>query len=270
MDYKTYALVAILLASVASVVLAGTAFAQTRLTVETDAESYKTGDTIAVTGQLNATTINTKLFLRVSDEQGNLVRVEQVDIAADGSYTVSFKAGGLMNTNGTYTVLVNYKTTSEETTFEFVSTDQPPGTGWRPIDVNINGTNHRIEYMITGTGNRLVSVTGDVVTISFLATLTTESAGTLSLRFPEATFDADDQFVAFADAIPVDDELPAGPGATNEIHIDFEAGTEEIEILGDHIIPEFGAIAAIVLAVAIVGIIVATTRYGKFNFAPRL
>jgi predicted secreted protein with PEFG-CTERM motif len=53
--------------------------------------------------------------------------------------------------------------------------------------------------------------------------------------------------------------------------IPFEAGAEEIEIVGTWIIPEFGAIAAIVLAVAIVGIIVATARYGKFNnFAPRL
>ncbi|HKX80657.1 MAG TPA: PEFG-CTERM sorting domain-containing protein [Nitrososphaera sp.] len=35
--------------------------------------------------------------------------------------------------------------------------------------------------------------------------------------------------------------------------------------------PEFGAIAAIVLAVAIVGIIVATARYGKLNsIVPRL
>jgi predicted secreted protein with PEFG-CTERM motif len=32
------------------------------------------------------------------------------------------------------------------------------------------------------------------------------------------------------------------------------------------VVPEFGAIAAIVMAIAIVGIIVATTRYNKFNF----
>ena len=269
MDYKTYALVAILLASVASVALVGAAYAQTTLTVATDAESYTTGDTITVTGQLDATNINQPLLLQVLDEQGNRDRIDQVTVAADGSYSYSFTAGGLMNTNGTYTILVNYKTTSEETTFEFVSTDEGP-VSWRPIDVNINGTNHRIEYMISGSGNRLVSVTGDVETISFLATLSTESDGTLSLRFNEAIFDAETVFVAFLDAIPSDEDYPAGPGATNVIRIDFEAGTEEIEILGDFIIPEFGAIAAIVLAVAIVGIIVATTRYGKFNFAPRL
>jgi len=269
MDYKTYALMAILLASVASVALVGAAYAQTRLTVETDAESYMTGDTITVSGQLNATTINQPLLLRVLKEEGNLVRIEQVDAAADGSYSYSFTAGGLMNTNGTYTVLVDYKTTSEETTFEFVSTEGPV-MQWRPIDVNINGTNHRIEYMITGSGNRLDGITGDVTTISFIAELTAQSVGTLSLRFDEEIFDADEAFVAFVDEIPFDDELAPGPGATNTIHIDFEAGTEQIEILGDRIIPEFGAIAAIILAIAIVGIIVATTRYNKFKFAPRL
>lgn len=34
--------------------------------------------------------------------------------------------------------------------------------------------------------------------------------------------------------------------------------------------PEFGTIAAIVLAVAIVGTIVATTRYSKFSFLPKM
>jgi hypothetical protein len=34
--------------------------------------------------------------------------------------------------------------------------------------------------------------------------------------------------------------------------------------------PEFSAVAAIVLSVAIVGIIVATARYGSFKFRPRL
>lgn len=268
MDYKIYALMAILLASVASVALVGTANAQTtELTVETDADSYTTGDTITVTGQLNATSINQPILIQVLDPQGNRDRVDQFPAAADGSFSYVFPAGGTMNTNGEYTVLVSYKTTEEETTFDFISTDVPPG--WRTIQANINGTNHPIQYMITGSGNSLVSITGDVDTISLLAALSTQSNGTLSLRFGEAIFDADENFIVFVDEISGEDQ-PAGPGATNEIHIDFEAGTEEIEILGDRIIPEFGAIAAIILAVAIVGIIVATTRYSKFNFTPRL
>ncbi|HXV45699.1 MAG TPA: PEFG-CTERM sorting domain-containing protein [Nitrososphaera sp.] len=268
MDYKTSALMAILLASVASVALVGAAYAQTTLTVETDAASYETGDDITISGQLTATTINAPILIQVLDPQGNRDRIDQIEVAADGSYSYTFRAGGLMNTDGTYTVSVSYKTTEEETTFGFDATEVEDG--WRKINVNIGGTNHEIEYKISGSGNRLDSVTGDVVTISFLAELTAASDGTLSLRFSEDIFDAEDVFVAFVDEIPYDDDLPAGPGATNEINIDFEAGTEQIEIVGDFIIPEFGAIAAIILAVAIVGVIVATARYGKFNFAPRL
>jgi len=46
----------------------------------------------------------------------------------------------------------------------------------------------------------------------------------------------------------------------NTLHVDYEAGTEKIEIVGSHVVPEFGTIAMIVLAVAIISIIVITTK----------
>jgi len=44
------------------------------------------------------------------------------------------------------------------------------------------------------------------------------------------------------------------------LHIEYIAGAEQIEIVGSHVVPEFGTIAMIVLAVAIVSIIVLTTK----------
>jgi len=46
----------------------------------------------------------------------------------------------------------------------------------------------------------------------------------------------------------------------NTLHIEYDAGAERIEIVGSHVVPEFGTIAMIVLAVAIVSIIVLTTK----------
>ena len=46
----------------------------------------------------------------------------------------------------------------------------------------------------------------------------------------------------------------------NTLHIEYSAGAERIEIVGSHVVPEFGTIAMIVLAVAIVSIIVLTTK----------
>ena len=46
----------------------------------------------------------------------------------------------------------------------------------------------------------------------------------------------------------------------NDLTIPYESGTEKIEIVGSVVVPEFGTIAMIVLAVAIVSIIVLTTK----------
>jgi len=53
------------------------------------------------------------------------------------------------------------------------------------------------------------------------------------------------------------------------LHIDYEAGTEKIEIVGSHVVPEFGTIAMIVLAVAIVSIIAITAKT-KTALIPKL
>ncbi len=44
------------------------------------------------------------------------------------------------------------------------------------------------------------------------------------------------------------------------LHIEYDAGAETIEIVGSHVVPEFGTIAMIVLAVAIVSIIAITAK----------
>jgi len=48
--------------------------------------------------------------------------------------------------------------------------------------------------------------------------------------------------------------------AGNDLFISFPAGTESIEIIGSYAVPEFGTIAMIVLAVAIVSIIAITAK----------
>jgi len=53
------------------------------------------------------------------------------------------------------------------------------------------------------------------------------------------------------------------------LHIDYEAGTERIEIVGSHVVPEFGTIAMIVLAVAIISIIAITAKT-KTAIIPKL
>ncbi len=52
------------------------------------------------------------------------------------------------------------------------------------------------------------------------------------------------------------------------VTITFPAGTEEIEIFGTFAIPEFGTIAALILAVAIISIIAVTAKT-RLNIIPK-
>ena len=281
MDYKAYALMAILLASVASVALVSTANAQTTsVTVQTDNTSYSTGDDITISGTVTNVQEGQPVFIRVNNPLGALARADPVTVAADGTWTYTFPSGGpLMQDSGEYTVQATYRGITEETTFDFEGTGEPDE--WIPFMVNINGTEHEVGYKITG--GTVEDMTADVALSTLLVSITSTADGTLELQLPRDVMQAlsvegptggqDIEYIAFADSIDtiVEDIIPPSDAGAREISIDFEQGTEEIEVVGTWIVPEFGAIAAIVLAVAIVGIIVATARYGKFNsFTPRL
>jgi predicted secreted protein with PEFG-CTERM motif len=55
----------------------------------------------------------------------------------------------------------------------------------------------------------------------------------------------------------------------NEVTVMFQAGAEQIEIIGTFVIPEFGTIAMMILAVAIISI-VAITAKSRLSIIPRV
>ena len=278
MDNKAYALMAILLASVASVALISTANAQTTsVTVTTDKTAYTAGDQITISGTVTNIQEGQPVLIQVFNPLVALVRTDPVTVAADGSWTYTFPSGGrLMMESGEYEVRATYRGVTQETTFDFTA-----GETWLTIDAMIGGEEHEIRYRITG--GEVDEINGDVELATLTVGLTTTGDGELTIELKRETIQAltvanqptggsDIDYEVFVDTIPSNDTDEESPtSAARVLRIPFEQGAEEIEIVGTWIIPEFGAIAAIVLAVAIVGIIVATARYGKFNsFAPRL
>lgn len=274
MDYKAYALMAVLLASVA---LVGTANAQA-LTVETGQPGYAAGDTIEVSGEVGTVQAGLPVLIRVFNPNGALARTDQITPVADGSYTYSFPAGGpLMGVSGEYRAAVTYRNNTEETAFNFITSEG--GQIWRTITVEIAGREHPIRYQING--GTLTNMTADPETATLTATINSTAPGALIVELPRSMIQSlsevgaptggnDTDFEAFVDTEGgIFDETMTNR-TVRELTIPFEQGAEEIEIVGTWVVPEFGAIAAIILAIAIVGIIVATTRYSKFSsFLPR-
>lgn len=68
--------------------------------VEVDAESYSTGDTIRVTGNVGGNVTGEPLVIQVFNPGGAAYRFDQVEVADDGSYTYEFKVGGPLGIGG--------------------------------------------------------------------------------------------------------------------------------------------------------------------------
>jgi predicted secreted protein with PEFG-CTERM motif len=149
------------------------------------------------------------------------------------------------------------------------------GGEWTPFDLTVGGQTHPIEYMITGGSVENMTIQGENQTLG--VTINSMSNGTLALRLPREVIDSktvegsDADFAAFIDNAEYEQPGEIEPAEdTRTLLIGFPAGAGSIDVIGTSVIPEFNTIAAIVLAVAIVGIVIATARYGRFNIGQRM
>jgi predicted secreted protein with PEFG-CTERM motif len=269
---SVFALSAILIVSIGMT----PAFGQSPVVVTTDKASYSEGDTIEVTGQVSQLLGGYALSLTVIAPNGNIVTIAQLTVGADSEFSTSVTAGGsLMKGEGTYTIKVQYgdnKNNSAETTFEFggSTATTPPPSSVTDTTVSVQGSSDLITYEITG--GKLLSIIPDVDANSLLISIDATSDGSLTLTIPRSVLDAtinggDDDFFVLVDGEEVDfDEITTSTHRT--LTIAFPAGAEEIEIIGTFVVPEFGTIAAMILAVAIISIIAISAK-SRLSIIPR-
>ncbi len=261
---KAFTLLAVLIAGIGS----GSAFAQIEvpIVVTTDKESYGDGDTIVISGEVRELLSGYPITLQVIAANGNIVTIEQLDVGADKTFSISITGGGpLWRSTGDYTVKVLYGTESrtDETTFQFGG----PGGGTTPgpsgPTVKVDRTDFVLSYEITG--GSVLSVTPDDDANSLIIAIETTSDGVLTITLPRELIDSldadgvEDEFFVLIDGEEVEfDETSTSTDRT--LTISFPDGAEEIEIIGSFVIPEFGTIAALILAIAIISIIAVSAK----------
>ena len=276
---KAFTLFAILIASIGG----GSAFAQTSgqigqmieaIVVTTDKESYGDGDTIQVTGEVRELLSGYQISLQVFEPKfGNRVAIEQFSVGPDKKFSVEITAGGVYwSSDGTYTIKVLYGTESRtaETTFEFGG----PGGGSTPGPsgprIEIGNTGTMIGYSITG--GSVISIVEDFASHSLVITISTTSDGELTITLPRSVIDSkdgdtDSDFFVIIDG----EEREFEESITSNdrtLTIPFFDGDEQIEIIGTFVIPEFGTIAALILAIAIISIIAVSSKT-KLSILPK-
>ena len=246
------------------------------LIVEADKAVYGHDSTITVTGQVaNVIPGNVPITVTVVNPLNSLVTIDQINVSNDGSFTTSVStSGNLMKYDGTYTIKVNYGSLDNSVTVELSGgvavarerTHADHGDkemhhddvecGSSEVNVGGNCTSYDIS------GGHVISATVNTNDNSVIINIDADDDGTLTIS--PSTSTQKGIFMVLVDGEESDDAEING----NTVIVPFNAGTEEIEIIGTFVIPEFGTIAAMILAVAIISIIAISSK-SRLSIVPR-
>ena len=233
------------------------------ITIRTDMAMYDHESTIMVEGTVAGIRPGTEIGLVVIGPPpfNNVVAIDQIPVASDGTYKTTLStAGETWKYDGTYTIKVTYghQEVNNRALVELTGGITGIGAGCGPGELSASG--QCIPYMITAgsVSGAMFSAASNSLTVQ----ISSLSDGTLTIN--PSTEAIRGIFMVLVDGEEWDDAEING----NEVIVDFPAGTNEIEIIGTFAIPEFGTIAALILAVAIISIIVVSSRT-RLNVLPK-
>ena len=273
-----------------------TAFGQNEsIILNIDKTSYLEGETISISGEIENMIASNQISLIIQSPNGNLVALDQMTIGSDKQFSTEIKLGGkLMKQEGTYTIKVQYGEQSITTSFEFGGVIDVPENELAETIVEdtvedivmedsvivdsivtattltIQDSTDLISYEITN--GKITNVIPDLDAVSLLIDIEAIDNGAITLTIPRSVLDStingsDDEFFVLVDGEEVYfEEITTSTDRT--LTIEFLAGSEQIEIIGTFVIPEFGTIAAMILAVAIISI-VAISAKSRLSIVPR-
>ena len=259
------------------------------LTLATDQISYHQGDTIIIKGAVKDIQNATAITIRVVNPTPNLIAVGQLTPSATGSFTDTIKANGPLWTKaGNYTIIAQYgRYLQYNATFYFyggngvIIANLPVVNGTYQINEGSLGT-YNIPYIIKGGTVQSMNVFSDQFKLE--VTIAATSDGSITVDLPRTLIDAKvpanltkDQIMAGVKINPSTlADLPfivtvggkqvnfteTKNDITRTLSIPFHQGDTTIDITGTIIIPEFGPIAVLVLAIAIISIIAVSAKTG--------
>jgi len=264
-------------------ILAGTgimsqAYAAFSIAMETDKDVYDHSSVIIVTGQAEPIDPQgSDVSIQVFAPNGNLATVAQVTPSSDGIFSTMINTASLKS-DGTYMIKAQYVDAETTASVELTNAIEASETGTPVTGTAITGTTvtgptgesfyklgaGQIEYDITCNATPGFFANADDDSIVIYLDPTDDGIITVTLHEEIIKPFEDGAFVVIVDNQAMQDFTQVG----NTLTIPCVAGTEKIEIHGSWAIPEFGVIAAMILAVAIVSIIVVTAKT-RLSLVPR-
>jgi len=282
--YVTHVLVAILILTGTG--LASQAFAATVITINTDKNVYDHTDTITITGTVDPVNeYEMPVTVLLINQYNSIVEIAQLGVNSDGSWLgqiVLNPENRLQSEDGVYEIRAQYgdhaetsisvELTNAVETSEAVGTEVGT-TGTAVIGTDVTGPSGEPYYKLAGgqidydsTCNASPAFFANADDDSIVIYLDPTNDGILTVTLHEELIKPfeDGTFAVIVNNQEMQDYTQVG----NTLTIPCMVGTEKIEIHGSWAIPEFGVIAAMILAVAIISIIVVTAKT-KLSLIPR-
>ena len=235
------------------------------------AEGY--GDTITVSGTTDRT--NEPVMLVLSNSLG-IHGVDQID-SSGGSYSTSINVSSL--NDGTYTIAVNQGSSGKYNLS--VDVDVSGGTSDSSVSVsNVVGAAEETSATVAAAAAGGLSLTAGGIegstTIDVSGTTDRNGDITLKVTAPNGNVVSVSQLSPSGGSFMTTIETGGALWSQDGMYtISAHQGTAsnyqtsaDVEIVDGHVIPEFGVIAAMILAVAIVSIIVVTAKT-RLSLVPR-
>ena len=256
------------------------AFKLLPLTVSTDNATYDAGDSIIISGILQDNiTPGYQVALMVVSPIGNIVSIAQLSPDSDNKFTETIRSGegGLWKESGTYTIEAKYNNMKADVKFDLDSgiiKSSPSVAAQATIDdeenitVAVDGEIFSVKYSIEN--GTVTAAYIDVETKSLIIVIDSSDDGVITLTLPNSLITSDEYgYFILVDGEEADNYDESSTSSSTTLTIPFGAGTGEIEIIGSWVVPEFGAIAGLVLAVAIISIIVLSAKT-RMNIIPKI
>ncbi|MFB5645984.1 MAG: PEFG-CTERM sorting domain-containing protein [Nitrosopumilaceae archaeon] len=230
------------------------------VTVWTDKTTYDHKSSIKVEGAVANIRTATPVTLTVISPTNNIVTIDQLTVDSNGRFATTLNTeGNLWKYDGTYTIRVQYgnQAVSNKALIELTGGIQPsfetkfPTVKCGPSELSVDGR-HCVPYNLS-TG-KVISASTNTDDNSLVVSISSTKPGTLTVN--PSTEILRGVFMVLVDGEESNDVTFDG----NKVTVEFPAGTEQIEFIGTFVIPEFGAIAALILAVAIISIIVVSAK----------
>jgi predicted secreted protein with PEFG-CTERM motif len=245
------------------------------IVVSTDNDTYSRQSVVIVTGHVQNAIAGQAVTMKVSDPNGNVVEVRQLTLNSNGDFQDKINtASPLWTSGGVYTIYVQAGSQqgllSTETQFTLPGGGQSSCTA-QQLSATIGNEMYCIDYTING--GTISGATLNAASKTLVVNIQANDDGQITLNIPRSVLDAksgtsDSAFAVLIDGEQVQQFTETPSTDTRTITIPFQMASEKIEIIGTQIVPEFGPIAALVLAIAIISIIAVSAKTG-LRFMPK-